>query len=118
MSARGLIRIGLLGIGEGKHPVDRRLHLRQRERPVHRREHLARADMHAVQVQLLAVDDARIDAALARHRADDVDRAARPHRAHRFFQGVGAADLDHMIDAGAVGAFQRSPCPSRASTCS
>jgi hypothetical protein len=69
--------------------------------------------MHPVKMQLLAVDDARVDISGSSERADDVDRSARSHRVHRFLERVGAADLDDMVDADAVGTLEDLLVPIR-----
>src|SRR5579885_226568 len=77
MTGRLLMGIGRLGVVEAEYAVDRRLELGERDRPVHVGEHLARADVDALQADAFAVDHARVDRACAGERADDVDGAAR-----------------------------------------
>ena len=59
MTAALLVRIGRLGVVEIEHTVDDRLQFGIGNRPVHRRKHIARADMNALQPDRLAIDRAR-----------------------------------------------------------
>src|SRR5438105_5335706 len=97
-----------------KYPVNHRSQLVQRDRSIHRLEHLPAANEDALDADALHQDRHGIDrAATARQDADQADLAARAHGAERLAERSGAADLDDVIDADAAGQFAGAIAPLR-----
>ena len=97
---------------ERKYLVDHRLQPGAGDRAVHRLEHLGRADRDSLHVGALGHDQHRIE---SRGAGQDADHrtAARANGTERLCQRAGTADLDHVIDAAAVGQFDRGLVPVR-----
>src|SRR6266704_839248 len=97
-----------------KYLVNHRPQLVQRDRSVHRFEHLPAADEDALHAYVLHQDRHGIDrTASARQDADQAYPAARANGAERLAERPGPADLDDVIDADAAGQFAGALAPLR-----
>src|SRR5260370_9407975 len=100
-------------LAETENAIDDRTELVQRDRAVHRLEHLAAANVDSLHADVLHEDRHDVDGARPGQDADEVDASADANRFQRFVERAGAADLDDVIDAGAAGELAAAVFPIR-----
>src|SRR3990172_4332254 len=112
LSARQVL-VGGARFREIEHAVDQRLEPGDFDRPIHRLEHVAAADLDAAHRRTLGKKSAGIDGRFAGEIADHADVAAVPDGGNRAGDRSGASDLYHEIRAAPAGEFAYAHVPVR-----